>query len=89
MTPVQAIRKRCIDCKPDGLKEVRNCQDDECYLYPYRMGKRGASKLTPVKSIRHYCLWCMNDQFKEVRMCSSNDCLLFPFRMGKNPNRKG
>ena len=40
LTPVKAIRKKCIDCSGGSLKEVRLCQVTECELYPYRMGKR-------------------------------------------------
>ena len=39
LTPVKAIRRKCIDCSGGSLKEVRLCQVRECALYPFRMGK--------------------------------------------------
>lgn len=38
-TPVKSIRKKCIDCSGGSLKEVRDCDIDDCPLYPFRMGK--------------------------------------------------
>ena len=40
MTPIQAIRAKCIDCSCGSLREVRECHIKECTLWPYRMGKR-------------------------------------------------
>lgn len=40
LTPQKAIRKKCIDCSADQLKEVRLCPVTNCALWPYRMGKR-------------------------------------------------
>lgn len=40
LTPVKAIRAKCIDCCCGEKKEVRECNMAECPLWPYRMGKR-------------------------------------------------
>ena len=40
MTPIKAIRAKCIDCCCGDKKEVRLCTIDWCPLWPYRMGKR-------------------------------------------------
>lgn len=40
LTPVKAIRAKCIDCCCGDRKEVRECTITQCPLYPYRMGKR-------------------------------------------------
>lgn len=40
LTPVKAIRAKCIDCSGGDKAEVRECVITECPLYPYRMGKR-------------------------------------------------
>jgi len=40
MTPMKAIRAKCLDCSCGQLKEVRECPITRCPLYPYRMGKR-------------------------------------------------
>ena len=39
-TPIRAIRKKCMDCCCDQLKEIRECPVIKCPLYPYRFGKR-------------------------------------------------
>ncbi len=40
LTPLKAIRAKCIDCCCGDRKEVRECSIKNCPLYPYRMGKR-------------------------------------------------
>lgn len=40
LTPIKAIRQRCLDCSGGSNKEVRLCSCKDCALYPYRMGKR-------------------------------------------------
>lgn len=38
MTPVKAIRAKCIDCCCGQMYEVSKCVCVECPLYPFRMG---------------------------------------------------
>jgi hypothetical protein len=40
LTPVKAIRAKCLDCSGGQQKEVRECPIPDCSLWPYRMGKR-------------------------------------------------
>jgi len=40
LTPMQAIRAKCLDCCGGSAKEVRLCTIEKCPLYPYRFGKR-------------------------------------------------
>ena len=40
LTPVKAIRAKCLDCCCGQIVEVRECTIKSCSLYPYRMGKR-------------------------------------------------
>jgi hypothetical protein len=40
LTPVKAIRAKCLDCCCGQMKEVKECRILRCSLYPYRMGKR-------------------------------------------------
>jgi len=40
LTPIKAIRAKCLDCCADQPKEVRHCTVIHCALWPYRMGKR-------------------------------------------------
>lgn len=88
ITPIKAIRKKCLDCSGFELKNVREClfdgkRDDECALYPFRMGKGGRKGL--LKKIRAYCLWCCLDQRNEVKLCPSVSCPLWEFRFGRRP----
>jgi hypothetical protein len=38
MSPLKALRARCIDCKAGELSEVRRCAHLDCPAWPYRMG---------------------------------------------------
>ena len=38
MTPLKAIRLKCLECSADTIKEVRLCPVHDCELYQYRMG---------------------------------------------------
>ena len=39
LTPIKAIRAKCLDCSCESYKEVKECSIPECPLYPYRLGK--------------------------------------------------
>lgn len=49
MTPMKAIRAKCLDCCCGSFQEVRLCTVEKCPLYPYRFGKRpkGYEKIPP------------------------------------------
>ena len=38
MTPLKAIRAKCLDCVSQQPMEVRLCPCEDCPLWPYRMG---------------------------------------------------
>ena len=38
-SPLKAIRAKCIDCSAGQLSEVRDCPNEKCALYSFRMGK--------------------------------------------------
>ena len=40
LTPIKAIRQKCLDCCCGHTAEIRNCAVKNCALYPYRMGHR-------------------------------------------------
>lgn len=40
LTPIKAIRAKCLDCSNGYYSEVRECPVLNCPLYPYRMGHR-------------------------------------------------
>ena len=42
LTPVKAIRAKCLDCCSDQPSEVRLCPSEDCALWPYRMGHNPA-----------------------------------------------
>jgi len=39
-TPIKAIRKKCLECSYDQVKEVRLCEVVSCACWPYRFGRR-------------------------------------------------
>jgi hypothetical protein len=85
MTPLRAIRTKCLDCCAGELATVRNCDlCEQCQLWPFRMGKGVRGKGSIIKPIRRYCLWCMKGQPNEIRLCPSAErCALYPYRFGR------
>jgi len=39
LTPIKAIRAKCLDCSAGQPKEIRLCTIVNCPLYQYRFGK--------------------------------------------------
>ena len=44
MTPLKAIRLKCLDCVCFQINEVRLCPSTDCPLHPYRFGKNPFTK---------------------------------------------
>ena len=44
LTPLRAIRAKCLDCSNNQPKEVRFCQTTKCPLFVYRFGKNPKRK---------------------------------------------
>lgn len=87
LTPMKAIRARCLDCSGGSVKDVRECPITDCPLHEYRLGHRpneGAT-LTPMKAIRKHCLTCCNCSSLEVRLCSAENCALQAYKSGHRP----
>ncbi len=40
LTPMKAIRAKCLDCAGGKPAEVTKCHITDCTLYPYRFGTR-------------------------------------------------
>ena len=40
LTPMKAIRAKCVNCCCGDYREVRECKIDTCPLHPYRHGHR-------------------------------------------------
>lgn len=89
LTPLKAIRRKCLDCCGGSAHEVRHCIVESCSLFAWRLGRtpqdRGKSSL---KVIREKCLHDCGEHgsFSGVRDCPLTDCPLYAFRFGKNPN---
>jgi len=43
ITPIKAIRLKCLDCCGGSSYEVSECSSSNCSLYAYRFGKRPIS----------------------------------------------
>jgi len=39
LTPLQAIRRKCLDCMCFQPNEVKLCPSEDCLLFPYRFGR--------------------------------------------------
>ena len=46
MTPLKAIRAKCMECSNGQPNEVKFCPIPDCALYKYRSGKSGR-KISP------------------------------------------
>ncbi len=44
LTPIKAIRAKCMDCTCNQPTEIRECRITSCALWPYRMGKRPSKR---------------------------------------------
>ena len=44
VTPLKAIRLKCLDCCCDSAAEVRDCEIEHCPLWQFRFGKNPARK---------------------------------------------
>lgn len=40
LTPMKAIRKKCLDCCCNSYEEVKLCNIESCPLWAYRSGHR-------------------------------------------------
>jgi hypothetical protein len=40
LTPLTAIRKKCLECVCGSAAAVQQCNITDCPLWPWRMGKR-------------------------------------------------
>jgi len=47
LTPVQAIRAKCLECSGGSYKEIRLCVIPDCPPYPFRMGKNPNRRRQP------------------------------------------
>lgn len=52
LTPLRAIRKKCLDCCGGQLKEVRVCNVKTCALYAFRSGHMPKGEEDTIKDVR-------------------------------------
>jgi len=50
LTPMKAIRLKCVDCSGGSRKEVAECPITDCTLYNYRFGIRPATRQKKISS---------------------------------------
>lgn len=53
ITPLKAIRAKCVQCQAGKVKEIAKCTSVSCALHPFRMGKHGLHahrKVIPIKA---------------------------------------
>lgn len=46
MTPLKAIKLKCLDCCCDQANEVTLCPVTDCTLFPFRKGKGNKREMT-------------------------------------------
>jgi hypothetical protein len=44
LTPIQAIRKKCLECSNGQYNEIRGCLIKTCPLYLFRVGENYSKK---------------------------------------------
>lgn len=51
LTPMKAIRQKCLDCCCGSVEEVKQCPCDDCPLHIYRFGHKPYSnyEMTPAR----------------------------------------
>jgi hypothetical protein len=96
LSPLQAVRHKCLDCCCESSQEVELCPVEGCLLWPFRFGRypeghRGPK--TVLRPIKRKCKDCMPEAFKPgtraVVDCEKKCCPIFPYRLGTNPKLKG
>lgn len=87
LTPLKAIRTKCLECCNNQFIEVKLCPVEACSLYLLRFGKGIRGKGIPtLKAIRKKCLSCGEGTYADVKNCIITDCPLHPYRFGKRPS---
>jgi hypothetical protein len=62
LTPMRAIRKKCLWCCDGSALEVRLCPAVNCSLHGYRLGKRPEqAQRTPGQAIKARCRDCCGE----------------------------
>ena len=51
LTPIKAIRAKCLDCCNGQMKEVRLCTVKNCALHEYRDGHRPKGEEVTIEDV--------------------------------------
>lgn len=51
LSPLKAIRAKCLDCMCGSFKEVTLCPIENCPLYAYRFGRRPKNGSTDIGDV--------------------------------------
>jgi hypothetical protein len=96
LSPLRAVRHKCLDCCCESADEVKLCPVETCSLMPYRFGsypEEHSGTRSVLKPIKEKCKDCMPEPFSRgqatVKDCEKKCCPKWPYRMGRNPSRKG
>ena len=92
LTPLKAIRQKCLECCCWHQAEVQHCPVATCPHHPFRMGHgagKSAAGVRPIEAIHAKCLDCSSDNPFEVRDCRIKHCAIYEYRLGKNPAHQG
>ncbi len=55
MSPMQAIRRKCLDCSGQQMTEVKLCGVVACPLWPFRAGKHPYTKTRLLEAVSEEC----------------------------------
>jgi hypothetical protein len=61
LTPIQAIRKKCLECSNGQYVEIKGCLIETCPLYTFRTGIIQSKK--EKNTFEQMVLDCINDEF--------------------------
>jgi hypothetical protein len=96
LSPMLAVRHKCLDCCCELTEEVKLCPAEGCSLWPFRFGTYPTDHQGPktvLRPIREKCRDCMPEPFKPghapVKDCERKCCPIYPYRLGTNPKLKG
>ena len=90
--PVAAIRQFCLECQGNSSRSVRQCADEDCPLWGWRMAAIEADSRPEwhgpdaprraLRVIRGQCMMCAGSR-ADVRQCAAReDCVLWRYRFG-------
>ena len=80
LTPLKAIRARCLRCCLGSFREVALCPAVECPLHAYRAGHTppGLGRTDTLKAIVARCVDCTGGD--QLDSCGIFDCALYSLR---------